>query len=120
MVLTRSRYSSRMRRKPNRSRKRRGNPKSPMLWYHIKQFQPRRLCKILPRFFERVFADRISRSAGMLTEAQWAEVLQNCGLMYGWVVDQDINQIVRAPKAGTYLSSAYMYREILPYVTVTS
>ncbi|OBS29591.1 hypothetical protein FPOA_03528 [Fusarium poae] len=36
--------------------------------------------------------------ASYLTDLQWAEVLRNCGAMYGWVVDRHKNRIVRAPK----------------------
>lgn len=36
----------------------------------------------------------------MLTESDWATVIANCGMMYGWVVDRQRNRIVRAPKAG--------------------
>ncbi|KAH7002963.1 hypothetical protein EDB82DRAFT_531448 [Fusarium venenatum] len=36
--------------------------------------------------------------ASYLTDLQWAEVLRNCGAIYGWVVDRHKNRIVRAPK----------------------
>ncbi|XEV01095.1 hypothetical protein FSHL1_006382 [Fusarium sambucinum] len=39
-----------------------------------------------------------SMHASYLTDLQWAEVLRNCGAMYGWVVDRHKNRIVRAPK----------------------
>ncbi|KAM7211203.1 hypothetical protein V8F06_013413 [Rhypophila decipiens] len=36
--------------------------------------------------------------AGYLTEGEWAEVMRNCGVMHGWIVDMENNRIVRAPK----------------------
>ncbi|CAF3480417.1 unnamed protein product [Fusarium graminearum] len=36
--------------------------------------------------------------ASYLTDLQWAEVLRNCGAMYGWVVDRQKNRIIRAPR----------------------
>lgn len=47
-----------------------------------------------------------SHEAYTLGEAQWVEVLENCGAMYGWCINGPMKQIVRAPKAGkSYLSS---------------
>ncbi|KAJ7618220.1 hypothetical protein B0H17DRAFT_1219978 [Mycena rosella] len=38
------------------------------------------------------------KSAGMLSETEWANVIRNCNLMYGWTVDITNNQVRRAPK----------------------
>ncbi|MCJ1394185.1 hypothetical protein MMC18_007063 [Xylographa bjoerkii] len=43
--------------------------------------------------------DRKKLSAAYLTEKEWAQVISNCGLMQGWIVDRKKNRIVRAPKA---------------------
>lgn len=40
-----------------------------------------------------------SISAGNLTEHDWATVLRNCAVFYGWKVDQTTQRIVRAPRA---------------------
>ena len=38
--------------------------------------------------------------AGYLTEGEWTEVMRNCGIMYGWIIDRENNRIIRAPKPG--------------------
>ncbi|CAE6422703.1 unnamed protein product [Rhizoctonia solani] len=45
------------------------------------------------------FAVKDAKSAGKLTEDEWGLVIQNCNLMFGWVVDVDNNTVKRAPKA---------------------
>jgi hypothetical protein len=50
------------------------------------------------------------RDASYLTDTQWAEVLRNCGVMYGWVIDRKKKEIIRAPRPGaimTDLESSY-------------
>ncbi|KAG8675926.1 hypothetical protein FPOAC1_001921 [Fusarium poae] len=51
--------------------------------------------------------DKFSQSheAYTLNEAQWIEVLENCGAMYGWCIDGPMKQIVRAPKAAFQLKT---------------
>ncbi|CAF3629984.1 unnamed protein product, partial [Fusarium graminearum] len=44
-----------------------------------------------------------SHEAYTLGEAQWVEVLENCGAMYGWCINGPMKQIVRAPKAAFQL-----------------
>lgn len=46
-----------------------------------------------------------SRDAAYLTDLQWAEVLRNCGAMYGWIVDREKNKIIRAPKPGKIMNA---------------
>ncbi|KXJ88991.1 hypothetical protein Micbo1qcDRAFT_206580 [Microdochium bolleyi] len=43
--------------------------------------------------------------AGKLSEAQWAIVLRNCAVFYGWVIDPRTNSVVRAPKPAFRLRS---------------
>ncbi|KAK3367914.1 hypothetical protein B0H63DRAFT_404760, partial [Podospora didyma] len=43
--------------------------------------------------------------AGYLTEGEWTEVVRNCGIMYGWIIDRENNRIVRAPKPAFRLRS---------------
>lgn len=43
--------------------------------------------------------------ASYLDDKQWAKVLGNCGVFYGWIVDRRTNRIVRAPKAAFQLRS---------------
>ncbi|KAJ7780008.1 hypothetical protein B0H16DRAFT_729600 [Mycena metata] len=38
------------------------------------------------------------KSAGMLSEEEWRQVLRNCNVFYGWIVDVKTNQVRRAPK----------------------
>ncbi|KAG8684820.1 hypothetical protein FRC09_015127 [Ceratobasidium sp. 395] len=44
-----------------------------------------------------------AKAAGVLTEDEWAIVIRNCNLMFGWVVDANNNKVVRAPKAGRFI-----------------
>ncbi|QRV73477.1 hypothetical protein RhiJN_01491 [Ceratobasidium sp. AG-Ba] len=46
-----------------------------------------------------------AKTAGALTEDEWAAVIRNCNLMFGWVVDSNNNRVVRAPKAAFQLRS---------------
>ncbi|KAF5662962.1 hypothetical protein FHETE_7707 [Fusarium heterosporum] len=39
-----------------------------------------------------------SHEASELGEAEWLEILENCGAMYGWCINGPMKQIVRAPK----------------------
>ena len=45
------------------------------------------------------------KNAGSLTESDWATVLRNCGVFYGWIVDPSSKRIVRAPKPAFRLRS---------------
>ncbi|CEL63554.1 hypothetical protein RSOLAG1IB_12690 [Rhizoctonia solani AG-1 IB] len=44
-----------------------------------------------------------AKTAGVLTEDEWASIIQNCNLMFGWVVDLSKNRVVCAPKAAFQL-----------------
>ncbi|KAG9125091.1 hypothetical protein FRC07_009005 [Ceratobasidium sp. 392] len=44
-----------------------------------------------------------AKVASALTEDEWAVIIRNCNLMFGWVVDSNNNQVVRAPKAAFQL-----------------
>jgi hypothetical protein len=46
----------------------------------------------------------LDRSAGMLSEEEWAVVLRNCNIMYGWTVDIKNNRLCRAPQPGEIFS----------------
>ncbi|QRV88307.1 hypothetical protein RhiJN_16325 [Ceratobasidium sp. AG-Ba] len=46
-----------------------------------------------------------AKTAGALTEDEWAAVIRNCNLMFGWVVDSNNNRVVRAAKAAFQLRS---------------
>jgi len=50
-------------------------------------------------------ADADKSSAAYLDSDDWAKVLSNCGVFYGWIVDQKKNRIVRAPKAAFQIKS---------------
>lgn len=43
--------------------------------------------------------------AGLLDETQWATVLRNCAVFYGWIIDPRTKRIVRAPKPAFQLRS---------------
>ncbi|MCJ1390225.1 hypothetical protein MMC18_003083 [Xylographa bjoerkii] len=45
------------------------------------------------------------KSAGTLHENQWAVVLRNCAVFYGWIIDPVSKRIVRAPKPAFRLRS---------------
>lgn len=50
-------------------------------------------------------AEELVAVAGTLSESQWAVVLRNCGVFYGWIIDPLTRRIVRAPKAAFQLRS---------------
>ncbi|KAJ9634366.1 hypothetical protein H2199_009024 [Coniosporium tulheliwenetii] len=43
--------------------------------------------------------------AGYLDDKQWAKIMRNCGVFYGWIVDRQKDRIVRAPKPAFQLRS---------------
>lgn len=43
--------------------------------------------------------------AGDLSETQWATVLRNCAVFYGWIIDHRTNRVTRAPKPAFQLRS---------------
>lgn len=45
------------------------------------------------------------KSAGTLHENEWAVVLRNCAVFYGWIIDPTSKRIVRAPKPAFRLRS---------------
>ncbi|KAI8931675.1 hypothetical protein NX059_011322 [Plenodomus lindquistii] len=63
-----------------------------------------------------------SLSAGSLSEKQWAVVLRNCAVFYGWKVDPISKRIVRAPRAAFQLRSVTKQgqTQVATFVTDTS
>jgi hypothetical protein len=50
--------------------------------------------------------------AGTLNENQWAVVLRNCAVFYGWAIDPRSRQIVRAPKPAFQLRSKVNHQDV--------
>lgn len=61
-------------------------------------------------------------NAGTLSEKQWAVVLRNCAVFYGWVIDPQTRGIRRAPQAAFRLRSSasdlYGYNGVVPVSSV--
>ncbi|KAF2448944.1 hypothetical protein P171DRAFT_509315 [Karstenula rhodostoma CBS 690.94] len=51
------------------------------------------------------FGPSEGKSAGTLHENEWAVVLRNCAVFYGWIIDPFSKRIVRAPKPAFRLRS---------------
>jgi hypothetical protein len=51
------------------------------------------------------YGNTASVTAGSLSENQWADVLRNCSVFFGWKVDRGSGQIVKAPRAAFQLRS---------------